>query len=952
MSRASTWQVPVSAPGGAVRRAYPMRGRLDELEIVDDVIASLSRGTGSVVLVDGAPGIGKTCLLAEARNRLTAAGARSLAAKAFEDQQAVPFALLVATFGGADAPFAGAAALRTLNASPDRRYWVIRDLEAALSSAAEQAPLAVLVDDLQWADTGSLVALRALMDGLAAAPVAWILGMRSSGAKPAVRDSVDAMVTARGPRGRRLRLNALSPAAVADVARDVLGAEVDTMLTWMTGMAHGNPFLLSELLRGLRDEGRIRIADGGATAAGGELPRRLGDTMAQRLNRLAPDTRRLVQMAAVLPENFSATTLARLVGAPTSSLVEVLGEAVRADLLTEVGELLTFRHDLLRHAARQSIPLTMRRALERESAGVLLELGAAPEEVAVAVARSADVGDREAVAILRRAAETVSRSDPSTAADLSDRALRLTAADDPDRNIVVAETLWLLNQAQRFEEAQRLFTAALDRPVDAEGEARIRLSMAIVSFRGPGERAEENRRSLRLPGVSTATRARHLGWRAYHAMMDGQGPVVRSEAVEALDAATGASDVAVAILANVTMANLDCADGAARRALETIAYVEKLSRSGDLGVVGHVGAFHCASISISLGRLGQGAAMVHQGLDAARRADDKTVMHNFLQLNALRALVEGKLAEARSIVESGPGGLEFVDHGVSGLIHALVLSELAVRTDDRNLRRLSDVAARRLLSCGPARHRAAAVGLAAAAWRSGDTDGAAALLRDVDVLGTPFLAVDLDHVVLAARVAADTGDERLYERVASAVTALTGEADGLRLFAAVSAHARGLLDRDATRLATAVELFADCGRPLSYAAAAEDLGGVLLACGDGERAVDQLNVAFDAFAECESTADARRVGRALHTLGVERRIGRRRARTGWESLTRTESQVVDLVADGATNREVAESLWLSHHTVNTHLRNVFAKLGIRSRDELRRMTVSERGRRSTPSSRS
>ena len=75
----------------------------------------------------------------------------------------------------------------------------------------------------------------------------------------------------------------------------------------------------------------------------------------------------------------------------------------------------------------------------------------------------------------------------------------------------------------------------------------------------------------------------------------------------------------------------------------------------------------------------------------------------------------------------------------------------------------------------------------------------------------------------------------------------------------------------------------------------------------------------------------------MQNLGVHRRIVRARERSGWESLTKMEWRVVELVAEGATNREVAEYLSLSPHTVNTHVRNVFAKLGIRSREHLRRM---------------
>ena len=100
-------------------------------------------------------------------------------------------------------------------------------------------------------------------------------------------------------------------------------------------------------------------------------------------------------------------------------------------------------------------------------------------------------------------------------------------------------------------------------------------------------------------------------------------------------------------------------------------------------------------------------------------------------------------------------------------------------------------------------------------------------------------------------------------------------------------------------------------------------------------ALDQLNAAFDTYIECEAIADARRVGRALRRLGVERRIVTHpRAKTGWDSLTDSELKVVNLIAQGATNRDVATQLHLSPHTVKTHVHNAFAKLGITSRAQL------------------
>jgi DNA-binding CsgD family transcriptional regulator len=82
-------------------------------------------------------------------------------------------------------------------------------------------------------------------------------------------------------------------------------------------------------------------------------------------------------------------------------------------------------------------------------------------------------------------------------------------------------------------------------------------------------------------------------------------------------------------------------------------------------------------------------------------------------------------------------------------------------------------------------------------------------------------------------------------------------------------------------------------------------------------------------------ADARRVGRELRRLGVQRRIvSRPRVKTGWDSLTDSELKVVNLIAQGVTNRDVATQLHLSLHTVKTHVHNAFAKLGINSREQL------------------
>src|SRR5262249_25476954 len=218
------------------------------------------------------------------------------------------------------------------------------------------------------------------------------------------------------------------------------------------------------------------------------------------------------RVAAVVRDGFTAGVLVAMLDRPPASLMSALAEAVRADLLVEDGEKLRFRHDLLREATRQSLPQTMRRAMERQSASIMLNMGATPAEVATQLARSAEPGDRDAIDALRHAAESIVHGDASAAADVSKRALELLPAQDLEHGPLVAETVEYLNRAGRYEEAEDLAVAALSEAASPEAEAEIRLRLAAVSKHSTQRRVEENRRALQLVKVSEVTRARHLAW--------------------------------------------------------------------------------------------------------------------------------------------------------------------------------------------------------------------------------------------------------------------------------------------------------------------------------------------------------------------------------------------------------------------------------------------------------
>jgi DNA-binding CsgD family transcriptional regulator len=271
------------------------------------------------------------------------------------------------------------------------------------------------------------------------------------------------------------------------------------------------------------------------------------------------------------------------------------------------------------------------------------------------------------------------------------------------------------------------------------------------------------------------------------------------------------------------------------------------------------------------------------------------------------------------------------------VLRNVILAEVAVHTDDRNLLQQMEIDARDAYPTGSSFvRRGAAHVLGLAAWQRGDVDEAVRWLGgDISLFVTPLLPTVLDQLTLTARVASAAGDAGLRARLLDAVDVLERERPGVRLFSTVAQHTRGILERDADALAAVGSALHSSSRPLLYASAAEDAGGELSRAQRNAEALDQLNAAFDTYAECEAIADARRVGRALRPFGVQRRVvSHPRAKTGWDSLTDSELKVVNLVAEGATNRSVAQRLHITPHTVKAHLGNAFAKLEINSRAEL------------------
>jgi DNA-binding CsgD family transcriptional regulator len=340
-----------------------LHGRDLALRALDRRLDALADGRGGVVLVQGPPGAGRTRVLDHAQERAERAGLRVRRGAGDPATRAMPLApLLDALLRGPD-PVLDARALRGIAALDDGRFWLVRELEERLERAALGAANVIALDDVQWADDLTLLALRTLPTRLSAHAVLWLLAVPSGDA------AVPPAALLRADGAETLELAALDRAAVAALARDVLGAVPDDAVVDLACAVDRRPALLVALLRGLREEGLVRVADGRAELLGRRLPARLRDAVAARVAQLSEPAQEAVRTASALGRRCTPEQLAVLLGRTTPGLVAPLREALAAELLVEQGDALAFRHDLVREAVDAGLPASIRRALRRQTGG-------------------------------------------------------------------------------------------------------------------------------------------------------------------------------------------------------------------------------------------------------------------------------------------------------------------------------------------------------------------------------------------------------------------------------------------------------------------------------------------------------------------------------------------------------------------------------------------------------
>jgi DNA-binding NarL/FixJ family response regulator len=925
--------------------AVRIHGRHTQVEVLRQQFDALRAGRGGVVFITGSAGSGKTTMLAEAVRLARVQGMRVFRGAGDRAAQTLPLGPVLDALVVTDDPPVDPARLSDLSHSPDQRFWLLRELQEGLERAALRAPVVIAIDDLQWADAATVAALGMLPPRLVSHRILWLLAVRRGELTAQAQDAIRRL---EGAGALEIPLDRLDDAAVAEIAADQLGGRPDYGLLEALGRAEGQPFLLMELLRGLREEQLVEITDGAARLVGTRLPRRFVDSVGEQLRALGAEERDAVEMASVLGRRFSVDELAALVGRPAPELLRALRQVIDSGLIVADGERLGFRHDLVREAVDASLPGAVRRSLRRRAVDVMLAHGAPAADVAMLVMDIAQPGDPVATELLARAAGDIGRMSPAVAAPLARRALELTPAGDPARGARVVTVIDLLVQAGQAAEAANLISAAAADLSDhvAEAEARLSIGMLMTQY-APAAVAEQCRRGLELSGVPAALRVQLLSLLACGLEIVGDIGAAAEPLRTAVGEADASGDPANAVVTLVPRALLALSQGDWRKAVDLAGdAVARQHRAGGHALRLWLSDAWRALILVSLMRIDEAHAVIEAGTRASEGIAANIRIWSMLRCRV--RLAAGHLADAGAEAEAildmsdelGDGNFGYLNH-----IASYVLGDIAVHTGSAaDLRSARQQAARlrQTPGCQSTQRLGAWLDLRLAAMNGpvGIVDQHTLELLAPGYLhaSTPIAACDAVELVRLLQQAGQRADAAsVLDRLEHADKA----SPGFPFLRAAAVHARAVLDGDRDAAGLAVELYQTDPRPLVRASALEDAGNMVSARAP-KQAVTRLDEALRLYVAAGAERDAARLRRMLRGLGVTRAGARQLSSPRWPELTESEVAVTRLVTQGATDREVADQLFISAHTVNSHLRHIFAKLGIRSRVELTRL-AGERG---------
>jgi DNA-binding CsgD family transcriptional regulator len=928
-------------------QARPLLERVAELTTLDEAIAGAQSAEGRVLVIEGPPGIGKTSLLAEGRARADVAGLSVLHARSSELEMTFSFGVVRQLFEQVlaraepdqlaellDGAAAHAGRLFRPDAdvvppNEDAAFALMHGLYWLTLNLSEVRPLLIAIDDLQWTDTPSLRWLAHLVrrsDGVAVSVVATV--------RTPAEESVLLSELLADPGTELVLPAALSADAAAELVRAELGTGAEEAFCIACHRTTGgNPLLLCELLRALAVEDVSPVAES-VTAVERAAPDAVARSVGLRLSRLPREALRLARAVAILGDGADrdqATALARL---DHQALARAVATLARVDLLRPPPRL-AFVHPLVTNVVYESIPAGEREAEHARAAEIAKAAVVKPAVAAAHILLAAPGTVDGAIESLREAArqaasegglDAASRylrrglDEPIEDEERADLLLELGAielslgsptvldhlrevvnlVDAPERRAAARFQLGHALQGYgRDEEALREVKEAL---VDwnETGDLRRRLEAIFVSCatRLPGRFVEARRLldSLELdaaegPGARMLT----FLWSTHEAARGGSRERAVAEVLRALRAAEG--DERGWVYGGTAWSALQVGDELDESVQLIDAAVANARRAGAI--------FYLAELS-----WGRGALHFARGALAEAEADTQTALDALphgattrLWAHGLHAqiLVErGATEEAAATLDAGEAEpLARLD----ALARAPLLRARAVVAVARHHHEAA-LAAALALGQNYIDHGFVNPASSYPSWRSLAAQAQFALGRTEEAL--ELMREDV-------RLARSWGAPRCLGRALRILGTLEGGEAGFE------------------HLREAVSLLESSPAQLEHAHALTDLGAALRRDNHRQEAREPLRQALELAHRCSATPLAERAQGELLATGAR---PRRRALSGVDALTPSERRIAAMAAEGLSNREIAQDLFLTPRTVEFHLSNSFRKLDISARTQL------------------
>jgi DNA-binding CsgD family transcriptional regulator len=929
----------------------PLLERNEELARIESALAEARTGRGRFLVIEGPAGIGKTALLAAARTEAAEGGLRVLRSRTTEMETNFAFGVVRQLF---EPPLAEAseleraellqaaagvaAGLLGLPGAPptegppspgiDPSFAILHGLYWLCANLAAAGPLCLVVDDAHWADAASLRYLAFLLTRLEELDVALLVATRP---REAGTDAELLTAVTTDSSADVIRLAPLTRTAVAELLEARLGSALDPVVVdTCLRVTRGTPFLVRELVEALSEGG---IGSGVET---------VGRSVRLRLLRLPEPAGRLARALAILEQSdlLQATRLAGLDELEAADAADLLATAG----ILEPGRPLTFVHPLVRDGVYSELSSAERAQGHRRAAGLLAKQPGASARVAQHLLVSEPAADRWVVERLVAAARAAGKEGaPESEAVFLRRAL----AEPPppgDRPALLLD-LGMAEASAGLADWPEHLQQAVDAAPEpaAAAEAALVLAHALSGAQRYAEAVEVLDRAAATLDAPRSELALQLEAAAVIAEMNDPAtmpPVsprrVRLRERAAEDPAAPAELLAAAAFISV-LANEPAEVGAelASRALQ--AGESGLHGSAGRQWVSSTGWFSQSTFTLLWSeRYAQVRPLLDASIAQARATGDSTRLAMGLANRGWLALSRGDLSAAEADTRTALAATELPAPPMFRVLNGAVLLEALIEQGEL------DAAEQRLAPLDSETESGSLISppLRFARGRLRVAQGRVAEgLKDILAVGTLLTRslvtspAALSWRSEAALAHLALGDHESAERLAEEELELA-RAFGAPRALGVALRAAGVVaggDRGASLLREAIAALERGDARLERARALADLGAMLRRRNRRTEARELLREALDAAHRAGARPLAEYAETELRATGAR---PRRVVLTGLDSLTASERRVAELASQGHSNREIAQTLFVTARTVEGHLTSVFRKLQLESRDEL------------------